>query len=111
MNNQSSLGEDFVRAVVNFPKFLLQYTVGVLIFILSDYNLFTMALLGIVAGFVANAWLVGVLVFLGVYVASRALSAAIGQVAEAVGHHARIQLQIQERRENPPYVISRSDVE
>lgn len=80
---QPSLGENFVQTVVNFPKYAIEWVVGLIIAILSDLHITTLAVAGAFIGLVANSPEVGLAGFFVLYSLSRVV-AFIGQgVAEA----------------------------
>jgi predicted MFS family arabinose efflux permease len=69
-----SAAELFVRALVQFPKYLVEWTVGLLIAILTDLHITTLAVTGVAVGFAASSVLIGVATFFVVYTLSRILS-------------------------------------
>lgn len=66
-----STGEVFVRTLVRFPKYIVEWTVGLIIAILSDLHITTLAVTGVAVGFAASSVLIGVAAFFVFYTLSR----------------------------------------
>lgn len=81
MNEQQGIGEAFVRACVGFLPYALTYTVGLVVAILTDLHITTLAITAVLAGFYTGSILFGVLAFFLLYSASR----VVGNIAEAIG--------------------------
>jgi hypothetical protein len=82
MNEQQpGIGEALVRACVGFLPYALTYTVGLIVAILTDLHITTLAITGALLGVYTGSILFGVLAFFVLYTASRIM----GNVAEAIG--------------------------
>jgi hypothetical protein len=75
------MGEELIRALVGFPKFAIGWVVGLIVAIITDLHIATLAVTGILAGFVFHSALVGVFAFFVAYSASRIVS----YIANAIG--------------------------
>jgi small-conductance mechanosensitive channel len=71
---KSGAAEALVRALVRFPKYILEWTVGLIVAILSDLHITTLTVTGVAVGFAASSVLVGVAAFFVVYTLSRIIS-------------------------------------
>jgi hypothetical protein len=87
---QTSLGEDLVRALVGLPKFLIEYFVGLVHVILTDYYIFTFLLAAVLFGVARESVLEGFLAFFVIYSLFRVLTAGLSQIAESIAYHARV---------------------
>jgi hypothetical protein len=103
---QPSITELVVRALVRFPKYLLEWTVGLLIAVLTDLHITTLAVTAVVVGFAASSVLIGVAAFFAAYTLSRiASNVADGvvfgsrSVAAAISQHAAVVQQGQQPAE------------
>lgn len=76
-----SVWENLVRTIIGFPKYLLEWTIGLVIAVLSDLHITTLALTGIVSGLALSSVLWGVVVFFGLY----SLSRVVALLSNAVG--------------------------
>lgn len=82
---QPSLWEDLVRAIVGFPKYILGWTVGLIIAALTDLHITALAVTATLAGVFGGSILLGVLVFFAIYSISRVANLT----ANAIGFGAR----------------------
>lgn len=78
---QPSLAENFVLAVVGFPKFAIEWVVGLLIAIMTDLHIAALAVTGVLVGLAVGSVLVGLAAFFVAYSFSRIIS----YVANAIG--------------------------
>lgn len=76
-----SIAEELVQSVIGFPKFAIEWVIGLIIAILTDLHIASLAVTGLVAGFVFHSVLTGVFVFFLAYSISRIVS----YVANAIG--------------------------
>ncbi len=82
---QPTMWEDLVRSIVGLPKYVLGWTGGLVIAILSDLHMTTLAVTGVVAGFALDSWLWGVVAFFALY----SLSRVVSTLANAIGFGAQ----------------------
>jgi hypothetical protein len=80
-----SAWEVLIRAVVGFPKYILEWVIGLVVAILTDLHITTLAVTAILAGFYFSNPLLGVLIFFAIYSISRVASLT----SNAVGFGAR----------------------
>lgn len=73
--------ENLVRSIVGFPKYALEYTIGLIIAILTDLHITTLAITAVIGGFVFGSVLGAIFLFFIVYTLSRVAS----NTANAVG--------------------------
>jgi hypothetical protein len=86
MNEQQpGIGEAFVRACVQFPAYALTYTVGLVVAILTDLHITTLAIAGALLGVYQGSILFGLVAFFILYSISR----VVGNVAESIGYGLR----------------------
>lgn len=76
-----SLAHEVIDAMINFPMFLFEYTIGLIVMIISDVYIATLALAGGAVGLASNDWKIGLATFFVVYSFSR----VVNTVANAVG--------------------------
>ena len=81
MQQATSVTEELIRAIVGFPRYAYEWTVGLLVAILSDLHITALAVTGVIGGLVFHSILVGVFVFFATYAFSR----VIGNLANAIG--------------------------
>jgi len=73
--------EEFIRAILNFPKYIFGWFVGLISAILSDVHITTLAVTGALAGLLTGSLLFGLLFFFLLYCVSRIVS----NLANAIG--------------------------
>lgn len=86
MNEQQpGIGEALVRAFVEFLPYALTYTVGLIVAILTDLHITTLAITGVLLGAYEGSILFGLAAFFVLYSISR----VVGNVAESIGYGLR----------------------
>jgi len=68
--------------IVGFPKYIFEWTVGLIIAILSDLHITTLVVTGVAVGFAASSVLIGVATFFVAYSISR----IVAHIAEGFVH-------------------------
>lgn len=68
---EPSLAENLVKALVGFPKYIVEWFVGLLIVTLNDLHITTLAVTGVAVGFASGSVLIGIAAFFVAYTASR----------------------------------------
>lgn len=76
---KDTVGSQLADALVHFPAYVISWTIGLLIIILSDVTVTTVALLGVFVGFATDDVFWGLSAFTIAYVALR----AVGILADA----------------------------
>jgi hypothetical protein len=71
VNEPKTLADLFGQTIAHFPKYLTEWTVSLLIVILSETLVTTMAVFSILLAFLLHSVLVGFVAFFGVYTLSR----------------------------------------
>ena len=66
-----TLRQTLTRVIVGFPKYILEWSLGLLIVVLSDLHITTLAVTGLFIGLAASSVLVGIAAFLVAYTVSR----------------------------------------
>lgn len=61
------LTTDLAKGIAYAPRFIAQWVLGLILACISDYTIFGFVVLGVVAGFAAGSYLIGLLTFFGVY--------------------------------------------
>lgn len=84
MNEQTSMKDDFAKALVDAPGHAIRYVGGLIIALLGDYTLITLVIFVVLLGLVTHSVLIPAAVFFGAYFLLRVVS----NVAEAIGYHA-----------------------
>lgn len=75
--------KNLFATVKEFPKYASNWIIDLIIVILSDFHVTTLAIVGVLAGFVFHSVLIGFLVFF----IFQALSRIVANVAEAIGYN------------------------
>lgn len=83
--SRPTIGQASLAAIKGLPKYAFEYTVGLLIAIVTDFIITTLALAGVSVGFATGSALDGVATFFIIYSVLR----IIGNLAEAVGLNLR----------------------
>jgi hypothetical protein len=78
---QQSAWENLVRSVVGFPKYIVEWTVGLIVAILTDLHITTLAITAALGGVYYHNALLGLLLFFVLYSASR----VAGVIANSIG--------------------------
>lgn len=77
------MSEDLVRTIVGFPKYIWGWTLGLIVAILSDLHITTLAVTGVFAGIYGESVILGILVFFVTYSISRVLALTSNAVSYA----------------------------
>lgn len=72
--SEQSATEQLVGTIIAFPKYAFGWVVGLVIAVLSDLHITTLAITGVLGGFVFGSALIGVFLFFVAYTISRVLS-------------------------------------
>jgi len=83
--SRPTISEASAAALKGLPKYVFEYTIGLLIAIVSDFHITTLALAGTAVGFARGSVLDGVATFFVIYSALR----IVGNLSEAVGLNLR----------------------
>lgn len=75
-----SLGEQLVRAIIHFPKYLIEFVGGFILSILTDLDLTILTLFGVAVGFLTQSVWWALVLFFGLYVTLR----AVGGISDAI---------------------------
>lgn len=67
MNEQTSMKDDFGKALVDAPTYLLRYVGGLIIAILRDYSLITLLIFVVLLGLLLHSVLIPATAFFGLY--------------------------------------------
>ncbi len=78
------MGEDLVRTLVNFPKFLAGYVVGLICATLSDLVIFTVLIAAIAIGFLFGNPVAGVAFFFAIHAFTKIIGDTIYGLAQAI---------------------------
>jgi fucose 4-O-acetylase-like acetyltransferase len=73
---------EFLDALLQFPAYFVGWTVGLIVAILTDLHVTTLAVAGVATGVAAESLTIGVAAFFVLYVISR----IVANLADAVGH-------------------------
>lgn len=76
-----TIGQASAAALKGLPKYVFEYTIGLLIAIVTDFHITTLALAGVAVGFARESVLDGVATFFVIYSVLR----IVGNLAEAIG--------------------------
>jgi len=78
---QPSAWEHLVRSLIGFPKYILEWTLGLIVAVLTDLHITTLAVTGAISGLYFGDVTLGFLLFFFLYTASRVAS----MVANSIG--------------------------
>lgn len=67
-------GEIFLKAVTNFPKYIVGWVLGLIQAVLADLHMTTLAITGVAVGFALSSVTAGVAAFFVAYTLSRIVS-------------------------------------
>jgi hypothetical protein len=84
-DNRPTIAQSSVAALKGLPKYIFEYTVGLLIAVVTDFHITTLALAGAFVGLARGSVLDGVATFFVIY----SLLRIVGNLAEAVGINLR----------------------
>ena len=77
-----TIAKDLWQAIKHFPAYILGWTVGLIIAVLVDIHITTLAITGVLIGFAVDSALWGGISFLLLYILSR----IVGNLANAIGN-------------------------
>lgn len=74
--------KELINALLSFPAYFVGWTVGLLVAILTDLHVTTLAIAGVAIGVATSSFSTGIAAFFVLYVLSR----IVANLADAVGH-------------------------
>jgi hypothetical protein len=83
--SRPTIGQASAAALKGLPKYVFEYTIGLLIAVVTDFHITTLALAGTFVGLARGSVLDGVATFFIIY----SLLRIVGNLAEAVGINLR----------------------
>jgi len=93
------------KAVVGFPKFLLGLTLGLIIAILTQIDVFLFAVIGILAALIWDSALVGAFVALVPYTLSYIVSQWIGQILSVINRNSALFLNVMDEHDGREFTV------
>lgn len=84
MNEQTSMKDDFAKALVDAPGHAIRYVGGMIIALLGDYTLITLLIFVTLLGFAVSSWLIAATAFFGLYFLLR----LVASLTDVIGYHA-----------------------
>jgi hypothetical protein len=79
---ERSLKDDLAQALVDAPGHLIRYVGGLIVLLLGDYVIITLAIFAVLLGFAVGSWLIGAAAFYGGFFLMR----LVGNIADAIGY-------------------------
>jgi hypothetical protein len=105
--NERSMKDDLAQALVDAPGHLIRYVGGLIVLLLGDYVVITLAIFSVLLGFAVGSALIGATAFYGGFFLLRLVgnvADAIGFIGQCVNNQAQATMQVAaaQARLNPP---------
>jgi hypothetical protein len=80
--NERSMKDDLAQALVDAPGHLIRYVGGLIVLLLGDYVIITLAIFSVLLGFAVGSALIGATAFYAGFFLLR----LVGNIADAIGY-------------------------
>jgi hypothetical protein len=96
---EPTIGEELITAIAHFPRTIAEWTVGLLIVLLTESVVITFALAAVAVGFAADSILIGVASFGVLYSLARMVDMFCRVIAQSAG---RVSQAMYQTAQQPP---------
>jgi len=102
VNEPKSLTELFGQSIAAFPKYIVEWTVSLLIVVLTETIVTTIAVLAVLSGLALHSVLLGLVVFFAAYVFTRAAFVIGDAIAGSSRYMVNTAASLYMTRQQPP---------